>query len=112
MTNKIDYDLNIYHLDTGETIVDDRGYNVPVYDDQWYVDIYEHLNGSQHHVVGPFKITKRQEALLQLGTGGYFDEDDNWYGMWGFLEDYQDRLEWELENILRSLPEYKEEVLF
>lgn len=102
----IDYDLNIYHLEEEN---EDGEYE---YTDQWYVDIYEYLDKDQMHVVGPFMITDNQRDLLQLGTGGYFTDDDSWYGMWGFLADYKDKLLPELLDILHSLPKYKDDLLF
>ena len=106
----IDYDLNIYHLE--EAGLDEDGEEVWEYTNQWYVDIYEYLDRDQMHVVGPFMITDNQRDLLQLGTGGYFTDDDSWYGMWGFLADYKDKLLPELLAILQSLPRYKDELLF
>lgn len=102
----IDYDLNIYHLE------EENAEGEYEYTDQWYVDIYEYLDRDQMHVVGPFMITDNQRDLLQLGTGGYFTDDDSWYGMWGFMADYKDKLLPELLDILQSLPRYKDETLF
>jgi hypothetical protein len=102
----IDYDLNIYHLEEEN---DEGEYE---YTDQWYVDIYEYLDRDQMHVAGPFMITDNQRDLLQLGTGGYFTDDDSWYGMWGFMADYKGKLLPELLSILQSLPKYKDETLF
>lgn len=101
-----DYDLNIYHLE------EENAEGEYEYTDQWYVDIYEYLDRDQVHVAGPFKITAQQRDLLHLGLDGYFTDDDSWYGMWGFLEDYKDSLTFDLLEILNALPKYKEEVLF
>ena len=104
---QIDYDLNIYHLEEKNA---EGEYE---YTDQWYVDIYEYLDRDQMHVVGPFMITDNQRDLLQLGQEGtYFSDDDSWYGMWGFLQDYKGKLLPELLGILKSLPKYKDETLF
>lgn len=104
-----DYDLNIYHLEEQNA---DGAWE---YTDQWYVDIYEYETndygaGQQEHVAGPFPITAQQRDLLQLETGDW--DNDSWYGMWGFLQDYKDKLQPELSYILNALPKYKEEVLF
>lgn len=109
--NLFDYDLNIYRLE--EAGLDEDGEEVWEYTDQWYVDIYDYANGQQEHVTGPFPIEAKQRDLLQLGTEGtYFTDDDSWYGMWGFINDYQDKLLPELSDILHALPKYKEEILF
>lgn len=110
-----DYDLNIYHVE--EAIEGPDGTESWEYTNQWYVDIYEYTTNEygasqQTHVTGPFEITDHQRDLLQLGTDGYFTDDDSWYGMWGFLKDYKDKLLPELLDILYALPTYKEEVLF
>ncbi len=115
-----DYDLNIYHLEDKRILNPDlidpnpeEEHNyIYEYSDQWYVDIYEYLDRDQVHVAGPFKITAQQRDLLHLGLDGYFTDDDSWYGMWGFLEDYKDSLTFDLLEILNALPKYKEEVLF
>lgn len=107
-----DYDLNIYH--TEEESIDEDGLEVWGYTDQWYVDIYEYLDRDQVHVAGPFAISALQRDLLQLGVKGtYFDEDDVWYGMWGFLNDYQHVLlpNDDFYKTLLALPKYKESVL-
>lgn len=101
-----DYDLNIYHLE------EENAEGEYEYTDQWYVDIYEYLDRDQMHIAGPFKIDSNQRDILQLGKDGYFTDDDSWYGMWGFLNDYEGKLLPELEFILLSLPKYKQEVLF
>jgi hypothetical protein len=106
----IDYDLNIYHVE--EMTIDEDEQEVWEYTDQWYVDIYEYLDRDQMHVAGPFKITSNQRDLLQLGMDGYFTDDDSWYGMWGFINDYKDKLLPELSDILHALPKYKQEILF
>jgi hypothetical protein len=107
-----DYDLNVYHLEEQVGLDED---NEPVYEytDQWYVDIYEHLDRDQLHVAGPFKIDSNQRDLLELGnTNTYFSDDDSWYGMWGFLADYEGKLLPSLLSTLQALPKYKQEVLF
>jgi hypothetical protein len=112
MGTKFDYDLNIYRLEE-QVGLDADAFPIYEYTDQWYVDIYEHLGGDQVHVAGPFPITAQQRDLLKCGVEGtYFYEDDAWYGMWGFLDDYQAVLLPELASILTSLPKFKEEVLF
>lgn len=103
-----DYDLNIYHVE--EMSIDEDGQEVWEYTDQWYVDIYDYADGQQEHVTGPFKITDMQRDLLQLGEEGW--DDDSWYGMWGFMLDYEGKLLPELLDILNALPKYREEVLF
>ncbi len=106
-----DYDLNIYHVE--EAFEGDDGTTTWEYTDQWYVDIYEHLDRDQLHVAGPFPITDQQRDLLQLGQEGtYFDEDDTWYGLIGFERDYASQLTKELTVIFDSLPKVKEEILF
>lgn len=104
-----DYDLNIYHT---EELNADGEYE---YTDQWYVDIYEYTNtdgrSNQEHVTGPFKISHKQAYLLELNDEDKWD-DDSWYGMWGFMADYNEKLLPELLDTLDALPKYKEEVLF
>jgi len=109
-----DYDLNIYHMEE-EVGLDADGFPIYEYTDQWYVDIYDYTTndyggGQMEHVTGPFKIASQQRDLLQLGEEGW--DDDSWYGMWGFLADYDGKLLPELLSILQSLPRYREEVLF
>ena len=70
------------------------------YTDQWYLDIYEYLQthtGSDlRHVTGPFPDW----------------DSDSWYGMWGFLKDYDAVITDRLRGILESLPKHVEDVLF
>lgn len=106
-----DYDLNIYQLEE-QVGLDENASPVYDYTDQWYVDIYEHLDGTQEHVAGPFPISAKQRDILELGKSGYFTDSDSWYGMWGFLADYRDKLEPGLLYILNALPMYKEDTLF
>lgn len=106
-----DYDLNIYHVEE-QVGLDADAFPIYKYTDQWYVDIYEYLDRDQIHVAGPFKIESNQRDILQLGKDGYFTDDDSWYGMWGFIKDYEGKLLPELMSILLSLPKYKQEVLF
>ena len=106
-----DYDLNIYHVE--EAFEGDDGTESWEYTDQWYVDIYEYLDRDQMHVAGPFHISPLQRDALLLGQEGtYFEEDDSWYGLTGFLQAYKDNLTSELTDIFDALPKVKEEVLF
>jgi len=104
-----DYDLNIYHVE------EENADGTWEYTDQWYVDIYDYTTndyggGQMEHVTGPFKISDIQRDLLQLGEEGW--DDDSWYGMWGFMLDYEGKLLPELLDILNALPKYREDVLF
>lgn len=113
-----DYDLNIYHLEEEvgrEEVLEGIGDPIYAYTDQWYVDIYDYTTndyggGQMEHVTGPFKISAVQRDLLQLGEDRW--DDDSWYGMWGFLQDYEGKLLPELLDILNALPKYREDVLF
>lgn len=108
MPTEFDYDLNIYHME------EENEDGEWVYTDQWYVDIYDYrvINGAstQEHVTGPFPISANQRDLLRLGEEGW--DDDAWYGMWGFLQDYDGVILPELLGLLNSLPKYREDVLF
>ena len=110
-----DYDLNVYQFsdaigvdDDGETIYSDG---------PWYIDVYqvnEYQGATSHdHVAGPFELTPLEANMLELGKPGtYFSDDDCWYGMWGFLEDYKDSIHPRVLSLLNTLPKYTEEVLF
>jgi hypothetical protein len=50
-------------------------------------------------------LTKAEEFTL-IHKDDYFDEDDVWYGMKGFLFDKWDNLSDRLRFILESLPKY------
>lgn len=104
----IDYDLNIYHVE------EEVSEGVWEYTDQWYLDIYEYLQthtGSDlRHVTGPFPLTELERSAL--GLGGPDWDSDSWYGMWGFLKDYDAVITDRLRGILESLPKYVEDVLF
>lgn len=114
-----DYDLNIYHLEEEvgqEAVLEGIGDPIYAYTDQWYVDIYSYEHNSyggseQTHVTGPFKLSGPQAKLLQLDNEKYWD-DDSWYGMWGFIQDYGHVILPELQAIFDALPKYREEVLF
>lgn len=110
MPRECDYDLNIFQHeiaqedpDTGEMVYDYAG--------PWYIDIYDVYGPGHQHVQGPYELTAQEARLLDLGNG-YFDEGDCWYGLDGFLKDYEDYISPRLMDIFTSLPKYAEEVLF
>jgi hypothetical protein len=110
MSRECDYDLNVYQheiaqedADTGEMVYDYAG--------PWYIDIYDVYGSGHQHVAGPYELTKQEARLLDLGHG-YFDEGDCWYGLEGFLKDYEDYISSRLMDIFTSLPKHAEEVLF
>ena len=110
MSRECDYDLNIfqqevgtYNQDTGETEYDYAG--------PWYIDIYDVYGSGHQHVAGPYELTKQEARLLDLGNG-YFDEGDCWYGLDGFLKDYEDYISERMLDVFNSLPRHAEEVLF
>lgn len=105
-----DYDLNIFqqemlveNSETGEMQYDYAG--------PWYIDIYD-VHGSGHtHVMGPIELTPQEARLLDLGNG-YFSEGDCWYGLSGFVNDYEDYISSRLMDIFDGLPMHSSEVLF
>jgi hypothetical protein len=62
------------------------------------------------HVTGPYELTELEANALRLGTEEW--DDDNWYGMWGFLQDYKNLITPRLLEILEGLPKYKDDTLF
>lgn len=79
------------------------------YADPWYIEVYLCItegNAVDKHSVGLIELTPQESAKLRLGFG-YFEDDDSWYGLEGFLKDYEhqisDRL-WAIFNALPSTP--------
>jgi hypothetical protein len=110
MPTKIDYDLNIfqYELEVG---LDADSFPIYDYAGPWHIDIYE-VEGHGHQQIGQLiKLTDKEAKDLQLGDG-YFDYPDSWYGMEGFVKDFEPVLSERLLSLFNSLPVYKEEVLF
>ena len=109
-----DYDLNFYRREE-EVGLDDYGFPIYDYTDPWYIDVYqvnEYQGATTHEqIAGPFELTALEANMLELGYG-YFTGDDSWYGMWGFLQDYSDRIHPRVQALLNTLPKYVEEVLF
>lgn len=111
--SKIDYDLNIFRKEEQVGLDAD---SFPKYDyvDPWYLHVYQvnsYQGASMHEEMGPaIELTELESNALQLGSG-YFDEDDCWYGLDGFLKEYGHLLTERLLNLL-DLPLYTEEVLF
>jgi hypothetical protein len=93
----LDYDLNIYRRDVG----------VFEYRDPWYIDIYIYENDSQKQVGTQIELTPAESIKLHLGSG-YFNEDDSWYGLEGFLKDYEHQISDRLWSIFNALPTHKE----
>lgn len=103
MSNKIDYDLNIFRLE--QYVGVDENYK-PIYEylDPWYLHIYA-VNGAGHYEVSPaYELTPEESRSLKLGMG-YFDEDDNWYGLEGFMRDYLWEIPTRFWDIFNALPE-------
>lgn len=109
-----DYDLNVYRQ---EQIVglDADSFNIYDYVDPWYIDVYqvnEYQGATTHdHIAGPIQLTAEEADMLELGYH-YFNENDNWYGMDGFLRDYSEKIHPRILGLLDTLPKYVEEVLF
>lgn len=102
---KFIYDLNIYQL---EELDADGEYR---YMGPWYIHPYEYTGNTTEEVMDPIELTQDEyDAILR--DDPYYDENDVWYGLDGFLFEkwnvLSDRLKWRFE----SLPKYKEEVLF
>jgi hypothetical protein len=108
----VEYDLNIFVLDEVPANV------LPIFENShelptrnWYLDVYrcEYIDGAStsEHVVGPFMFTDQERQLLKLESAEW--EEDSWYGMWGFLQDYKAVIETQLPrlyDLLHSLPRY------
>lgn len=105
-----DYDLNIFQQ---ESLVEDPDTGEMVYDyvGPWFIDIYDVYGNGHEHVAGPLELTPQESKLLGLGSG-YFEESDCWYGLAGFLNDYEHFISTRLLDMFNNLPEYAEEVLF
>lgn len=88
----VDWDLNIYKDPSEET-------------DYWFIAPYVCDNGSSSEYGSSFMLTKAEEFAIKH-KDDYFDEDDVWYGMKGFLFDKWDSLSDRLRFILESLPKY------
>ena len=100
-----DYDLNIYR----QEVERDGQW---VYADPWYIDIYlVSTDGdvvTKEQVGAQVELTPNESAKLHLGTG-YFDHDDSWYGLDGFLKDYEHQISDRLWDIFNALPSTKED---
>ena len=92
----VDWDLNIYKDPSEET-------------EFWFIAPYVYENGSSSEYGGSFMLTM-SEAYAIMSKDDYFDEDDVWYGMYGFLRDYWDRLSDRVRFFLESLPKYTEDL--
>ena len=107
---EIDYDLNIFRQEVevpDESLVDPSEGTVWEYRDPWYLHIYE-VDGAGHHEVSEaYELTPEESKVLQLGTG-YFEGDDCWYGLEGFLKDYEHQISDRLWDIFNALPTSKE----
>lgn len=112
MDELLDYDLNIYRQ---EVVVDGKW----VYADPWFMDIYlvrtdgDPFNAvwgsvSKEQVGVQYEFTSEESAKLQLGSG-YFNEDDCWYGLDGFLKDYEWQISDRLWDVFNALPSIKKE---
>jgi len=88
----IDWDLNIYKDPSEET-------------DFWFIAPYVCEEGGSYEYGESFRLTKAEEFAIRY-KDDYFDEDDVWYGMKGFLFDKWDSLSDRLRFILESLPKY------
>lgn len=107
---KIDYDLNIFRQEVevpDQSLVDPSEGTVWEYADPWYLDIYV-VDANGHQQLGePYELTAEESKALQLGTG-YFTDDDSWYGLEGFLKDYEHQISDRLWDIFNALPINKE----
>jgi hypothetical protein len=92
----VDWDLNIYKDPSEET-------------DFWFIAPYVCQQGSSYEYGESFRLTKAEEFALKH-KDDYFDEDDVWYGMDGFLRDYWDRLSDRVKFFLETLPKYTEDL--
>jgi hypothetical protein len=102
----IDYDLNIFRL---EQYVGSDDENNPIYEylDPWYVHVYE-VDGLGHREASPaYELTPTESRELQLGTN-YFEYEDNWYGLEGFVKDYEHQISDRLWEIFNALPVEKD----
>lgn len=108
MEELYDYDLNIFRR---EQLAD--SYDTYEYVDPWYIHIYTVDDAGHSEYSEPIELTKQEARLLGLGLDdGYFNTDDCWYGLDGFLKDYQEYISPRLMSIIESLPKYKSQVLF
>lgn len=108
VSNSYDYDLNIFQQELiSENEWGDLSFE---YGGPWYIDIYNVLGSGHTHVLGPIELTKQEARLLDLGRG-YFDEGDCWYGLDGFLKDYQDYISPRLIEIFEKLPRDHKELV-
>jgi hypothetical protein len=109
-TNSIDktkfiYDLNIYQL---EELDADGEYR---YMGPWYIHVYEYTGQTTEEVSVPIELTQDEYNNI-LRDDPYYDENDVWYGLDGFMFEKWNNLSDRLKFIFESLPKYKEEVLF
>jgi hypothetical protein len=102
---KIDYDLNVFQL---EQLQDDDTF---AYSGPWYIQVYKYTStDGPRDIAQPFALTQSETDALCLGQEGtYFDYEDSWYGMQGFLQDYWDCLSDRVKQYLESFPKYEED---
>jgi hypothetical protein len=94
--DEVDWDLNIYKDPSEET-------------DFWFIAPYVYEDGSSSEYGESIMLTKAEEFALRHNDD-YFDEDDVWYGMKGFLFDKWDKLSDRVKFLLESLPKYTEDL--
>jgi hypothetical protein len=102
---KFIYDLNIYQL---EELDADGEYR---YMGPWYIHVYEYTGQTTEEVSVPIELTQDEYNNI-LRDDPYYDENDVWYGLDGFMFEKWNSLSDRLKFIFESLPKYKEEVLF
>lgn len=96
-----DYDLNIFQSD-------DEIATAP--SNKWFLDIYEVTmiehdpHSTNHRQLGMIvELTLEEATALKLGEG-YFEDSDNWYGLDGFIEDYEESISPRLWELFNSIP--------
>jgi hypothetical protein len=102
---KIDYDLNVFQEELEQA---DGNFE---YAGPWYIQVYKYTNADgPRELAEPFALISSEEDALCLGQEGtYFDYQDSWYGLDGFLQDYWDCLSDRVKQYLESFPKYEED---
>jgi hypothetical protein len=86
----IDYDLNIYRHDTDT--------------EQWYIDAYSCNDLGRTQVGTQLALTLAESADLDFGNGYFAIDNDFWYGLDLFLEDYEYQISDRLWLYFNGLP--------
>lgn len=104
-TNKtmIDYDLNIFMQEIQDPNTEEYYYDPT----SWSIHVYK-VDGQGHQEVDvPRFLTPEEIRALALNNDEYFEGGDCWYGLYGYLKDYEHIMPDSVKQYLNSFPIYE-----